>query len=444
MEFRYTGRADVRGAFELAPGRKLWVGPAHADFHPGELSVGKKRPLARNVRGSLDFRFRETNPDPIPGLEIFRQISAKLALNAALVDLEAVNLYLSDASNTAVRRGAGDLRARIELVDGRIVSESFASVHASEDLHVALPNAALAGSPAVELRAIGRLPTRLSIDGSVAGATASLRSGNVLSPADVSARELRARIVTDGADIAKPWSVEEASFRVDDGRVPNLRALFTSPSLIESGAAWFFARAELARAGTWSGALRADARRVQVRIGDRRSSLDASVSAAIESGERNLGSGSFRDLVLAVTSARKLPNEDELRLDVRAPRMEWADFPPGVLSGRATLEAPRIEPIFQALGAPPLLLSVWPDAPVEASARFVVGDDLDMRLDLARSGPFRAMGRLRVCSPARGAFLVKSGAFSAGLSVRGDTLRVVPLAGDAWLEKNAPQCPHDG
>ena len=31
MEYRYTGLADVRGGFELAPGRKLWVGPARLE-----------------------------------------------------------------------------------------------------------------------------------------------------------------------------------------------------------------------------------------------------------------------------------------------------------------------------------------------------------------------------------------------------------------------------
>ena len=79
-------------------------------------------------------------------------------------------------------------------------------------------------------------------------------------------------------------------------------------------------------------------------------------------------------------------------------------------------------------------VGVLPDLLAEPFAKII-------KLDLARSGPFRAMGRLRVCSPARGAFLVKSGAFSAGLSLRGGKLEVVPLAGDDWLEKNAPYCP---
>jgi hypothetical protein len=442
MEYRYTGRADVRGAFELAPGRKLWVGPAHADFHPGELGLGKKRPVARDVRGSLDFRFRETNPDPIPGLEIFRQISAKLAFDGKLFDLEAANLYLSDASNTAVRRGAGRLQARVELVDGRFVPDSYVFLRPSEPVHVALPKAALSGSLTTELRAVGRVPARLSVEGSLGDATLNVGTSQPSTPGDVSARVLGARLVTNGADVATPWTVEEASFRIEDGKVPELRAL-SPPKPIEGGAAWFFARAELA-GGAWSGALRADARHVPVRIGGRRSLFDASLLAALESPGRELTKGAFRDVRFEVTSVRRESDEDELRVSLRAPRVEWSDFPPGVLSGRATLEAPRIEPLFEAVGAPPILLSVWPDAPVDATGRFEVGDGLDVRLDLAKSGPFRAMGRLRVCSPAKGAFLVKSGAFSAGLSVRDGTLSIVPLAGEKWLEKNAPECPSDG
>jgi hypothetical protein len=166
--------------------------------------------------------------------------------------------------------------------------------------------------------------------------------------------------------------------------------------------------------------------------------------AFAESNERKLESGAFRDVRLEITSAREPANDDELRLSARAPQVAWGDFPPGALSGRAMLEAPRIEPLLEAVGAPSLLLGIWPDAPVDASARFVVGDGLDLKLDLAKSGPFRAMGRLRVCSPAKGAFLVKSGAFSAGLSVRGGELSVVPLVGEKWLERNAPECPSDG
>ena len=442
MEYRYAGQVDVRGAFELVPGRKLWVGPAQADFHPGELGVGNKRPVARDVRGRLDFRFRETNPDPIPGLEIFRQISAKLALDGKLVDLEAVNLYLSDASKTAVRRGAGQLQARIELVDGRFVPDSYVSVRPSEPVHVVLPNAALRGFSTTELRAIGRAPTRLSVDGSLSDATLNVGTAQPSIPGDVVARVLAARLVTNAADVATPWTIDEAAFRIEGGKVPDLRAL-SPPKPIGGGTAWFFAHAELAH-GAWSGALRADAKRVPVRVGGRRSLLDASLSAAAESKQRDLADGSFRDVELEVTSVRGELNQDELRVNVRAPRVDWSDFPPGVFRGRATLEAPRIEPLLEAVGAPSILIGVWPDAPVDATARFEVGDGLDLRLDLAKSGPFRAMGRLRVCSPAKGAFLVKSGAFSAGLSVRDGALRVVPLAGEKWLEKNAPECPSDG
>lgn len=212
--------------------------------------------------------------------------------------------------------------------------------------------------------------------------------------------------------------------------------------MLESGSGWFFAHAELARDGKWSGTLRADARRVGVRVGERLTLLDASVSAAAESERRDLTSGSIRDVQLEVTSLQPRRGEQPLRVSARIPRTDWTGFPPDTATGRATLTAQRIEPVFQALDAPGILVSMWPDAPLEASARFVFDDDaLDVRLDLAKSGPFRAMGRLRVCSPPKGAFLVKSGAFSVGLAVRGGGVRVVPLAGDEWLAKNAPVCP---
>ena len=194
MEYRYTGNADVTGGFELVPGRKLEVGPAHADFTVGELGLGKKRPLATGVRGSLDFRFRPTNPDPIPGLEIFRQISAKARLTGELVDLEAANLYLSDASLLAVRRGKASLDARLELIDGRFVPESFVSVRAAENVHLAQARSALSGRLDVEVRARARgaEPPRLVVDARFSGAGMSLRTGSPTDPADIGVRLLQA------------------------------------------------------------------------------------------------------------------------------------------------------------------------------------------------------------------------------------------------------------
>ncbi|HEX6766600.1 MAG TPA: hypothetical protein VF103_14000, partial [Polyangiaceae bacterium] len=213
--------------------------------------------------------------------------------------------------------------------------------------------------------------------------------------------------------------------------------------VLEGGSGWFFGNVALSKGGAWSGVLRADAKAARVRVGTRRSLLDAAFSAAVESDRRGLERGSFGDVLLEVTSAEGRREDDSpLRASIRAPRVDWTGFPPNGLRGRASLAAPRIEPVLAALGMPPIVLSLWPDAPLDASARFVFEEDaLDVRLDLARSGAFRAMGRLRVCSPPKGAFLVKNGPFSVGLAVRGDGVRVVPLASDKWLAENAPQCP---
>ena len=458
MEYRYTGNAEVTGAFELAPGRKLEVGPAHADFTLGSLSLGKKRPLATGVRGSLDFRFRPTNPDPIPGLEIFRQISAKARLTGELVDLEAANLYLSDASLLAVRRGKASLDARLELIDGRFVPESFVSVRSAENVHLAQARSALSGRLDVEVRARARgaEPPRLVVDARFSDAGMSLRTGAPADPADIGVRLLQATVATDHADVARPWKLEQASLRLEGGRIEDLRVLEAHAAekrLLEGGAAWFFARAELTEAGSWSGVVRADARRARLRVGEKRLLLDASLTASGESEQRDLQAGALNDIALEIEGASGDRNGDAqsrndgptpLEASLRIPRAEWNGFPPNGARGRATLNAPHIEPFLEAMGAPPIVLSIWPDAPVEASARFVYEKEaLDVRLDLAKSGPFRAMGRLKVCSPPKGAFLVKGGAFSVGLSLRDGSMSVVPLAGDEWLAKNAPECPKE-
>jgi hypothetical protein len=447
----------VTGGFVLEPGRKLEVGPAHADFNAGALGLGKKRPLATGVRGSLDFRFRPTNPDPIPGLEIFRQISAKARLTAELVDLEAANLYLSDASLLAVRRGKASLDARIELIDGRFVPDSFVSVRAAENVHLAQASSALGGrlDAEVRARARGAEPPQLVVDARFSDAGMSLRTGAPADPADVSVRLLQATVATDHADVARAWKLDQASLRLEGGRIQDLRVLEATRAekrVLDGGAAWFFARAELTEAGSWSGVVRADARRARLRVGERRLLLDASFTASGESPDRDLRTGALNDIALEIENAAEArkggeerSGDDEstpLEASLRVPRAEWSGFPPTGARGRATLNAPHIEPFLEAMGAPPILLSIWPDAPVEASARFVYEKEaLDVRLDLAKSGPFRAMGRLKVCSPPKGAFLVKGGAFSIGLSLRDGNVSVVPLAGDEWLAKNAPECP---
>jgi hypothetical protein len=448
MEYRFQGRADVAGAFELVPGEKLWVGPARANFVSGDLGVGKLRPVLKPFRGSLDFRFRETNPDPIPGLAIFRQISATLELDADIVDLEAVNLYFSDASRVTVERGAARAKAHLALVDGRFAPDSFLTLRGSEDARLRVSETTLHGRLGFDLRtpAKGPGPPRLVVDSSLGSVTLWAGDPERARRADVRADQLRAMLGTDNADVASPWRLEEASFRVDGARVDDLGALDRAPSgkrVLEAGTAWFYAHAELTEGKKWSSALRADARRMRVRIGERRSLLDATLSAAAESQRRDLQSGALRDVRLELKDAAPSAERDPgLDVSVRAPHVAWSDFPPGVARGRATIRAPNLEPLLEALGAPPILLGVWPDAPFDASARVEVEPDtLDVDLDLAESGPFRAMGRLRVCSPARGAFLVKSGAFSVGLSVRDGKVAVVPLASSGWLAKNVPTCP---
>jgi hypothetical protein len=446
MEYRYTGSAEVTGGFELVPGRRLRVGPARVVFTAGELGIGSRRPLARRVNGSLDFRFREANPDPIPGLEIFRQISAKVALDAEVFDLEVANLYLTDASGIAVRRGKSALEARLELRDGRLAPESFLSVHGKEPVHVVFPSWAARGrlDAEVRVRAQGKAPPRLVVAASLERGGASFGAATAGEEPDASVQALRASITTDNADVARPWKLEEASFRAEGGRVEDLRALESGGErrILEGGSLWFYAHAELAATGSWSGAARADSRRMRLRIGERRSLVDATFTMAAESPRRDLAEGALRDVALEVRSAERAEDDDEsLDASLRARRIEWREFPPKTLRGSADFAAPHSEPLFRAVGAPAVLVSLWPDAPVDASARFVYDESaFDLRLDRAKSGAFRAMGRLKVCSPPKGAFVVKSGAFSVGFSVREGSVRVVPLAGDDWLTENTPEC----
>jgi hypothetical protein len=251
-------------------------------------------------------------------------------------------------------------------------------------------------------------------------------------------------MTTDNADVTRPWKLVTAALRAEGGEIRDVR-VFTGAadrSVLEGGAAWFFANAELAAKGTWTGGFRVDARGLRVRVGERRSLLEGSFTGAAESSRRDLESGTFWDVTLALASAAPTSAEDRFALDVKVPRVDWDGFPPDSARGRADLSMSRIEPLLKAVDAPDMLVSLWPDAPVEAEVRFGYEDEtLDVRLDRAVSGPFRANGRLKVCSAPRGSFVVKSGAFSVGLSVRDGGIGVVPLASSEWLARNTPTCP---
>jgi hypothetical protein len=123
VEFRYRGAGRVHGGFELSPLRRLWIGPALLQLDGGELSAGE-HPISGAFTARLDFTLPPVDLPSSPGLRIFHELAARLALDAALADLGAAELYVDGLRAS----GTGRLQADLEIVGGKLTPRSSIEV----------------------------------------------------------------------------------------------------------------------------------------------------------------------------------------------------------------------------------------------------------------------------------------------------------------------------
>jgi hypothetical protein len=445
MEYRFAGRAVAHGSFELAPGRRLWVEPATLEVEAGTLSLGKSDALASSVKGYLDVRFREANPDVLPGLKIFRQISSTLDVDLHLVGLDAANLYQSVAE---VSGGRGSLRARVRVTDGHFVPDSRVEYASTEDVVLAnqVGSARARPSVQVECRDTGPQP-RLFVSAFMKSIDASLDVGGTepgaRTPDPAAALErVHGELELDGADIAEPWTARSAVITVPQAFVPDLSAINRTAGLddrsFRGGSAWGRAHARLSPDGAWEGGLRVDVRRLSTTLMPD-VPLRGFVALALDAPSRGGDRGMLRDVRV------ELESEDgsargSFDASARSPVVSWRGFPPEETWGKISVDLASSRWLLELLSAPGIVKTAWPDAPVEVRGSFrSEKSGTCVVLDEARTKGASARGRMRLGEDEReGAFLVESGTFSLGLAVDRDDVDLVPFASQSWLDEHRP------
>lgn len=211
-QFQYVGPARAVGAFRLMPARHLWVGPARLLLGPGRV-LAAGRDALRSFSGTIDCTVHPFDVRIPQGLEVFRNISARLSLHGNVVDGRAADLFLEPGTSVLV--SGGGLGVDVGLDHGVLTPTSrvsFAALSAS----VAAPprvvkfrgpvavvgTAEEGGRARVSLRS-----TSATLNGPECGGISGAASG------------LSASADSTSRDAASEWALAGGAFAVRDATV---------------------------------------------------------------------------------------------------------------------------------------------------------------------------------------------------------------------------------
>ncbi|HEY4157822.1 MAG TPA: hypothetical protein VGM29_06980, partial [Polyangiaceae bacterium] len=208
--FRYRGKGRARGAFELKPARRLWVGPASLELEPGLLSAGGYR-IAPRLHGHIDCTVSPFDVRVPQGMAVFRYISTRVRLEAPELDPQVYALLASEPA-PQVSSAGGSLRMDAEIRHGVFTPQSEIEV---------LQRGFELRTPQLELDA-ERLALRAGREGeSASGATLVIERGTVREPIALGhaprIERLSATIVSDNRDVTHDFGFQEA--RLNEARL---------------------------------------------------------------------------------------------------------------------------------------------------------------------------------------------------------------------------------
>ncbi len=112
--WKWTGKGNVAGNFELLPGREARVGPARLEVAAGELLHGNSK-VAQRTFGMVWCELPRYDTQAYRGNDVWKIMSGGSALRG---DLAGLAFFSSDAVGPRFSGGAGSIRERIALKDG--------------------------------------------------------------------------------------------------------------------------------------------------------------------------------------------------------------------------------------------------------------------------------------------------------------------------------------
>jgi hypothetical protein len=301
---RYTGSGRARGAFELRPARRLWVGPATLELSPGQLKVGAAE-LAARLEGTIRCVVDPFDVRVPVGREVLRYINTDLRLRNTAFQLGPLTQFFKELDGKRIGVQPGQLDIKLLLRRGFIQPGSeiaFSSPGASIDLERlqtafdGLRVTSRMGQAKIGETTLELVEARLKPPGEIPAIRISGATGKLTSKGDDSAGELE----------LTGKRVELRAFSVPDARAVN--------ALLPASSVGFLA-------GKIEGALRASQEDEQ-----RSGKLDVEANAlAVRVGEDVFSGAASVEAHFSTRSARTLDGDAALHAKLPRLRISSAD-----------------------------------------------------------------------------------------------------------------------
>jgi len=219
QQFRYLGHARARGAFELKPARRLWVGPASLVLDGGRVVVAGKETF-KAVAGKIECTIDPFDVRVPEGLAVLRELSTRVALRGDVVGNEFLGVFVPVKSHTHVDLAGAHLVIAAGLKRG-VITESSRLALTGDALKASInslavevdgPWSVLATSAAGGGR--GRLAVNVwqaSLTRNDSPSAAAKLRGAVLG------------VTSNSLDVTKSWAVVAADVSLRELAAPDLR-----------------------------------------------------------------------------------------------------------------------------------------------------------------------------------------------------------------------------
>ncbi len=433
-EFRYQGRAHVRGGFRLDPTRVLRIDPTKLELREGALTFGPDERVATGLSGTLQVVL-----PPIEVATLEATILSKLEVRVELTTkLQALPLSLYGLDSISMGADGGELDMSGALVRG--VLQSGARAKLSADVRYSKTPVDLRGRALV--MAYVREEKRLEIDVHVPEASATF--GDAKGRTTFALRAVSANGKLDLPTVDAPiFAGARVSMGSADASDIRFLATLLGPEVARGGRLHATFRGDVDGAYVARGQVLTDVAGLDLAFPDARMKADARVSATYDSADMFAGGRLSQVKVTVPIASVRVKDVPERRSAVwaAASAVTWTGLVPATVKTRVAVTGSdsRILTAFVeregGIGAM-ATRSLIGSSPFQADASLQLSDGtVRVRLLSASAGKVTVQGGLvEGGSGLDAAFLLRALGLSAGLAIAKGEVSVEPLRSQAWLD----------
>lgn len=442
QQYRYIGEGRVRGGFYFKPLRVMQVDPTVIELYSGEVQLAEH--VVTRLTGHMVVTANPFDPRNVDGLNIFETVTTQIALDAQMPGLEFINFHAGPSSGVRIEDGSGVLRTNLILHKGLLYpgsSLTFATAHVG----VNTPELQVDAGGDVELLVKGGDEAGAHFTARVPRATATRTGKKGLPPAE--AENLLVALRSDALSLTSLPTKFSAKVSVPAAVLPDLRWLNREGAepdapVFTGGAAFLRGNLEMSEDGKGTGALRTLVKHAAVRFKETSIQADGVAELALESANAMAKTASLRNGKVEVSEVVFRHKGQEFPPWWAKVDIESAKLGQDLIEARIKLKCKDAQPAVGLLDAEDeipgwaagflTLEGLTASADVKRSNTMV-----DFRLLKAEGGGFEFRGRLKKQAKEKpeGAFLVRAGPLSVGISIEQDGTGVTPLAGDGWIDE---------